>query len=386
MPRHSGSRVLALLILLAVVLFAPAVALRFALPALSPFIAICAVLATRTVGIALLCGAPMLVFVAIRRRGFCRFFCPVGWLLELCAKVSRSTPDSYARLPRVGRWVALITLGGAILSVPFLLALDPLAMCASALGTLDMPLSRASIPAAAGFVLLIVSGFVVPHLWCAKLCPLGGTQEVIADLKQAAMRRRGTKTASPRSSKLVRRDFLGLIAGVALAAPVSAPVMASPRPIPLRPPGAVGEGKLAALCIRCGNCVRSCPTGIIQADLTPPNLGAFLTPIVRFNGQSCLDDCNRCGRHCPTGAITALPVEEKNERRIGLAVITIEACLLTVGRECSACSLICQRGAIVEAFCKETYSVTPRVDPMRCNGCGACMAVCPPQAIAIRKA
>jgi len=79
----------------------------------------------------------------------------------------------------------------------------------------------------------------------------------------------------------------------------------------------------------------------------------------------------------------SLPLDEKNECRIGLAHIETSACLLTLENECSACALVCKRGAIIEVFSPETYTAKVQVDESRCTGCGACVAVCPPHVITV---
>jgi len=150
-----------------------------------------------------------------------------------------------------------------------------------------------------------------------------------------------------------------------------------------RSPGAVDDTRFAALCIRCGNCVRSCPANIIQPDLWPPNLPTLLVPRLNFDTNYCLETCNACGQNCPTGAIAALPLDKKNECRIGLAEINHAGCLLAIEKECSVCVLVCPRKAIVEEFSRETYTAMVRVDAERCNGCGACVAVCPAGVITV---
>lgn len=380
-PRWNRGRLLVLTALAGILVFLPA-ALRFIVPALSPFMFLSTLLATRVIGWSSLCAIPVLALVIWRRRGFCRFCCPVGWVLDACAKARPSATCSYARVPRIGQWAALLTLGGALASCPLFLFLDPLGLFVGAAGAVQPPFVASRLAYAGGFVALIALSFIFPSLWCRRLCPLGGTQDWIADAARAVTKRIGHVPSVGSSGQVARRTFVGISAGAA----VSVLTFRLPRPgtAPLRPPGAVDENVLKTLCLRCGNCVRSCPAGILQPDLRPGEVTGFLAPIVRFDAGHCRDDCNQCGAHCPSGAIAALPLDEKNECKIGLARIERTACLLTVEKECGACKLICKRQAIVETFSEETYSVTVHVDEERCNGCGACVAVCPPRAIAIR--
>jgi ferredoxin-type protein NapF len=190
------------------------------------------------------------------------------------------------------------------------------------------------------------------------------------------------KTPDQKIEHGTRRAFLGAAAG--LAGGFILRWIISPVSKRLRPPGAVAEDKFKTLCIRCGNCVRICPAKIIQHDTASPDTPGILAPMLGFSSDFCRADCNRCGQGCPSGAIAPLPLDAKNRRKIGLARIAMEDCLLTEGRECSICSLICPYNAIEEVFNQETYSYTLRVDPDRCNGCGQCQIVCPPKVIDIK--
>ncbi|NLV44061.1 MAG: 4Fe-4S binding protein [Candidatus Hydrogenedentes bacterium] len=60
-----------------------------------------------------------------------------------------------------------------------------------------------------------------------------------------------------------------------------------------------------------------------------------------------------------------------------------EACLLSREIECGICAAVCKRGAVVDAFSKDSYTASIRIDTNRCNGCGACVNICPPRAITI---
>jgi ferredoxin len=149
------------------------------------------------------------------------------------------------------------------------------------------------------------------------------------------------------------------------------------RPLPLRPPGAVGQPQFAGLCIRCGNCVRACPAGIIHADLGDHGVAGFLTPVVRFDEDYCREGCRRCTVVCPSGAIRSLHGQQKQEAPIGLARVDMGLCWLADDRECNICGRSCPFDAVTFAWSEETYSRSPRIDPARCPGCGACQVACP---------
>ncbi len=352
-------------------------ALGVFLPMLSPFLGLTSVVATRTVGIALAGTLPMTALLIWRRRFFCRYLCPVGWVSETCGKMSPQPWRGYMRLPRLGQGAVLFTLGGALAAVPFFLVLDPLALFIGTVGT------TAYWGYGLCFAGVVLISLLFPGLWCVRLCPLGACQDLVADLKNLAGRNRsGGTTVVTDAGQVPRRIFLGLCGGAATATLVNHLPVAGDT-VPLRPPGAVDELTMRALCVRCGSCVRACPETILHSDLTPPDLTGLLLPVVRFKAGHCRDDCARCGEACPTGAIACLPVEEKNERKIGLAIVEHEACLLAREIECGVCAAVCRRGAIFQDFSKDSYTASIRIDAKRCNGCGACLAICPPRAITV---
>lgn len=372
--RNSIKIALLVMVPLAVLFLSPSV-MRLGVPALSPFVGIMSLLTTRTGGALFLCTLPITFLVLWRQRFFCRYLCPMGWLLTTCGKIRPGTPCSYSRIPRLGQWFALLTLGGVFVACPLFLFLDPIILFSASAGAYPHWIY------AAGLALTLVLSLVLPGLWCSRLCPLGGLQDILATLKTLAQDRM-TPSSTISDNHLGRRTFVGIFGGVALGLLASRTSKGQGNK-PLRPPGAVAEHTFTTLCARCGNCVRTCPTNILHPDFMPPTPIGLLAPTVTFDNGYCLDDCARCGEACSTGAIAHLSVAMKNKRPIGLAHINTEACLLTHEIECNICISVCKWKAIVDAFSKETYSVTLRVDKNQCNGCGACIAVCPPRAIVV---
>lgn len=384
MSRRACGRFLVLVAFVGAVFFSPAGVVRFVLPALSPFLFVSALLATRNVGWAVICAVPMLAIMFWRRRAVCHHVCPMGYLLDVCGQVRHTGLHTYSRVWAFGYWAALFTVGGAFASVPVFLFLDPMGILAGAVGGVRFPFCASRLPYVAGLAILAAMSVVFPSLWCRRLCPLGGLQDAAADLVRVVTRSfRETPVASG-AVPLARRMFLGMGAGVTCAA-LGLPVHRHGN-ISLRPPGAAVESTLKTLCLRCGHCVQVCPTGVIHPSMSFGDPAGVLTPVLRFDAGCCLETCNRCGQGCPTGAIAALSIGEKNEAVIGVAEIDQAACHLSTGRECVACITVCTRHAIVEDFSPKTYGVVMRVAGLSCNGCGACVSVCPAHAIAVRVA
>ncbi len=337
--------------------------------ALSPFVAVTSTVATRAfVGMAVL-GLAIGLVVVFRRRWLCRWLCPVGFCADGISALGKRCGRKAAKGSSAGRWIVLLTLASAAVGLPLLLWLDPLAMFSGAMGVFSRPESWfAAIP------LLLVLGvsFVWPYVWCSRICPLGAFQDLLAGLRR--FRRRREEPAAQRwNVPLARRTLLGV--GVAGAA--AAKFALGSRPRALRPPGAIEEPGFLGVCVRCGNCIRACPTQIIEPALGQYGLASLLTPVVRFEEKYCLVECVKCMYVCPSGALGRLSAEGKGSKPIGLPRVDMSLCLLAESRECSECRRWCPHGAIRYEWSEEEYTLAPRIDPEKCTGCGACEAVCP---------
>jgi MauM/NapG family ferredoxin protein len=146
---------------------------------------------------------------------------------------------------------------------------------------------------------------------------------------------------------------------------------------PLRPPGAVDELTFKGLCTRCGNCLRSCPHGIIRRETGQHGIAGVLTPVLTFDEDYCREDCTRCTEVCPSGALAEMDISAKPGSHIGLARVDMNICLLGEDRECSACMRWCPYNAIRYVFSEAEYTLVPVIDAGKCNGCGACETACP---------
>ncbi len=165
----------------------------------------------------------------------------------------------------------------------------------------------------------------------------------------------------------------------------------------IRPPGSSEEHLLRA-CIRCGACLRACPTGALQPALLEAGIEGLWTPVVVPRLGYCNYACNACGQVCPTQAIPPLAPEDKRLAVIGLAQIERERCIpWTEERDCIVCEEMCPlptKAVVLEEFQGWGQSGAwvrikrPLVLPNRCIGCGICEFKCPvagPAAIRVER-
>ncbi|MDO8546415.1 MAG: 4Fe-4S dicluster domain-containing protein [Nitrospirales bacterium] len=131
----------------------------------------------------------------------------------------------------------------------------------------------------------------------------------------------------------------------------------------LRPPGAVEEELFLDRCTKCGDCLPACPYGSIKKDQ------ANGYPVLFANESAChLCDDFPCIAACETEAL--LPVEDRTEVRMGMAVVSRTDCMGDQG--CRFCLAKCPVGALSVDF----IDAYPVVDHEKCVGCGICEQVC----------
>jgi len=314
----------------------------------------------------------------------------MGVCMDVASGAGRRLGRRSARGPRLGQWIVFLTLGGALLGYPLLLWLDPLAIFAGVFDIIGCGREPAAWAGASLFFATVALSMAWPGVWCSRLCPLGAFQDLLLQARRSlgALVRRKVASEEPHITQphLVRRTFFGVAAGAVLAK--IGRFLGKPLR-PLRPPGALPEAEFIGLCTRCGNCVRACPSGIIQRDLGQNGLAGLLTPTLRFEKDYCREDCVRCTEVCPSGALMPMRLESKPQARIGVPEVDMNLCLLGDDRECAACARWCPYGAIRYVFSEQEYTLCPQIDPNRCNGCGACEAACPTKpkkAIVVRPA
>jgi MauM/NapG family ferredoxin protein len=155
----------------------------------------------------------------------------------------------------------------------------------------------------------------------------------------------------------------------------------------LRPPGVIDEGEFLSKCIRCGICLKECPTQALQPDFSQSSLEGAWTPILIPRNGFCDYGCNICGQNCPVQAIPPLTLEEKRQTQIGHAYIDHNRCLAWSDHtNCIVCEEMCpipqkaitlDHQQITLADGSQVDLLLPVVDRNRCIGCGTCENKCP---------
>jgi polyferredoxin/formate hydrogenlyase subunit 6/NADH:ubiquinone oxidoreductase subunit I len=216
---------------------------------------------------------------------------------------------------------------------------------------------------------------------CFNVCP----EEALA------FKFKWTPRLTPRTDIGKRALLGGLLAGVSIPflGRLDGQIDKIPDPRLIRPPGALPEKQFLELCQRCGQCMKVCPTNVINPTLAEAGMAGFWTPHLIMTQGYCEYTCTLCGSVCPTGAIEEISVKEKIERpiKIGSAYIDRGRCLPWSGNApCIVCQEHCptspkaiylEKDEVFAADGKKMNVQLPFVDLKRCIGCGICENRCP---------
>ena len=145
----------------------------------------------------------------------------------------------------------------------------------------------------------------------------------------------------------------------------------------IRPPGGQDEERLLSACIRCEKCYEICPRHVIAPAHIEDGVLGMRTPTFDFSKDWC-DFCEEenggeplCVKVCPTRALE-LPDDFTPETTLmGLAVLNEAECLAYRLIGCKYCYDACPYEAM-----ELDRDGRPYVIDDKCNGCGACEAVC----------
>ena len=191
----------------------------------------------------------------------------------------------------------------------------------------------------------------------------------------------------------------------------------------LRPPGALDEDAYLASCIKCGQCVQTCPVeAIVLADADDGfGIGAAY---IDARAQGCDFSCDalQCILACPTGALSH-DIDDKEQVRMGIARLDRpDLCLARKGEGfkgvvrgpnykgllryaeidrwtpipvadhpydlelCDLCVRQCPIEGAIELVPVSNDPNDPRRTPFvhhKCTGCGTCEMMCPVEPAAI---
>ncbi len=151
-----------------------------------------------------------------------------------------------------------------------------------------------------------------------------------------------------------RRAVLAAIAGAA-AVPFMRLTGASLRnwqASVIRPPGSLPEEQFLQACLKCGQCMRICPTNVLQPAGAEAGVEGVWTPVLNNKiGKGCMQNCTACGQVCPTGAIRPISIERKRGLgeyasegpiKLGTAFVDRGRCLpWAMDKPCGVCEEVC---------------------------------------------
>jgi len=169
-------------------------------------------------------------------------------------------------------------------------------------------------------------------------------------------RRQPSATGEIVSPDLTRRGLVTTLISGAVTVPVlgiGAATGTNWNPKLVRPPGSLDEAEFLSRCIKCGQCMRICPTNVLHPAGLEGGLEGLWTPKLNFRiGTSgCQHTCIACGNICPTAAIRPMTLDERTGRnqytaagpiKIGTAFVDRGRCLpWAMGRPCIVCQENC---------------------------------------------
>jgi len=145
---------------------------------------------------------------------------------------------------------------------------------------------------------------------------------------------------------------------------------ASAKPV-MRSPYAVPQELFETLCEGCPDCIKACPQQILKQ-------GGNGFPELVLQIAACVF-CGDCERVCQKGAL-----DHKQARPWTWRAQIGTNCLALNGVVCRTCGDHCVERAIAFRLMTAGRS-QPLIDLDRCNGCGACLSVCPTHSISLQE-
>lgn len=295
-------------------------------------------------------GIALLVY--INRRFWCRYLCPLGAVLAIFSR--------FSIFKRVVDTDKCINCNKCVRNCRMGAILDG--------GTQDY------------------RGECIECFTCKSVCPKSAVS--FRPVKRSA-------AAAKMGVSVSRRGFIAsAILGLAVVPFVRISTGLRRRGI-IRPPGAGDEDRFMQTCVRCGLCLRACPTNGLQPSWFDNGVEGLWSPELIPRIGYCDYGCTICGSVCPSGAIKQLDEAAKNLTVIGLATVDRNRCIpWTRAENCIVCEEHCpvpekairlQTETVKDENGNDVQVKRPYVVKSECIGCGICESKCPvPGPAAIR--
>jgi len=421
---------------------------------ISPLHSISTLLSTGTIYKSLILSLFVIILTLIFGRIFCGWICPFGTLHQFFSwifhfKKENIKQNSYKKIYRIKYLILIFFLISAFFGLNLEGFLEPLSIMYRSFSTSIFPILLSNfLPANYSnswflglfFIFLISLNFIFPRFWCRVLCPLGALLGLLTFSPLFKINKKDGCTSCNRCLKncqggdephkehyhrecivclncinpcpenvlsysflgkitekgkvdLSRRSLIFTIFGSVLIPPLINSSAGRKKFLNynmIRPPGALKEKEFLKKCIKCGSCMKICPTNALHPAFSETTFEGIWTPVLIPKIGYCAQNCNLCSLVCPTGAISPFTIEEKIAKpiRIGSAVIDPSRCLpYAYGTPCIVCEEMCPTSPKSiyfeekEIFVRGEKKVIkqPKVDLKYCNGCGICENKCPIQ-------
>ncbi len=225
---------------------------------------------------------------------------------------------------------------------------------------------------------------------CLKSCRYDAISfQPVSPIGKARREDEKTRTAAGGGPPLSRRKLLMTLVSSLIAIPLFRINTSYRRDhaFLIRPPGALPEEEFLDQCIRCGQCMKICPTNALHPTLFEAGPEGLFTPRLIPKLGYCEKNCILCTQVCPTDALKKLKIEDKETTIFGTAFIIRDLCFpWSEQRNCIVCEEVCPtktkaiilKETMMENSEGKRVSVKlPYVLENLCIGCGVCENKCP---------
>ena len=352
-----------------------------------PLIAIANALATHALYRGLLWSLAILLPTLFLGRFFCGWICPFGTLNHIVSNLRSTRKSGRQRIAsnRYQPWqafkyyllfalLAAAFLGSALVGIldPIALAVRSLALSIlpswnyalnallepshlnstplSALLAFKQPYFRQGLPLGAVFIAILALNLLITRLWCRALCPLGALLGLLSRWSILGLRKH------PAHCEDCNRCLLHCQGG--------------DDPIP-------GVPWRKAECVLCMNCVGDCPEGGIQFRFFPPAPGPAVVSLKYLDRAAPKQSRDRQGAVNEPSAQQTTTIDGADlQRRKVLTGLAAGAATLPLLRANTGLT-----AEPHERLIRPPAALDEKPFLARCIRCGACMKVCPNNAL-----